>query len=43
MSLTPGAVYKAAPVLGEDNRDIYKKMAGIEDEELARLKEEGVI
>lgn len=43
MSLTPGAVYKAAPVLGEDNRDVYKEMAGLEDEELAKLEKEGVI
>ena len=36
-------VYKAAPVLGEDNRDVYKEMAGLEDEELAKLEKEGVI
>lgn len=43
MSLTPGAVYKAAPVLGEDNRSVYKEMAGIGEDELEELKKKGVI
>lgn len=43
MSLTPGTIRKAAPLLGEDNSDIYKKMMGINDDELKKLKEEGII
>ena len=43
MSLTPGAVYKAAPVLGEDNRSVYKEMAGIGEDKLEELKKKGVI
>lgn len=43
MSLTPGAIYKAAPSLGEDNKSIYKEMAGITDNQFRDLTERGII
>lgn len=41
-SKTPGAIYKAAPLLGEDNEKILKEL-GYSDEDIKSFKEKGVI
>ncbi|HSU91222.1 MAG TPA: CoA transferase, partial [Sporolactobacillaceae bacterium] len=38
-----GPTGRAAPKLGEDNDFVYGKLVGLSDEEIASLKEEGVI
>ncbi|MBI2303603.1 MAG: CoA transferase [Chloroflexi bacterium] len=43
LSLTPGAVEKAAPLLGEDNDYVYGKLLGLNEQERENLKAEGVI
>lgn len=43
MSATPGRIYKAAPGLGEHNRDVYGGLLGLSDDELERLASENVI
>jgi len=41
-SKTPGAIYKAAPLLGEDNEKILKEL-GYSDEDIMKFKEKGAI
>ena len=43
LSRTPGQVRTAPPLLGEHNAEVFARHLGIGDEELARLKEAGVI
>jgi benzylsuccinate CoA-transferase BbsF subunit len=43
LSKTPGAVYRHAPSLGEDNHYVFGQLLGLSDEEIARLEEEKVI
>lgn len=43
LSETPGAVYKAAPELGENNTEVYCSMLGIDGEEVKALKEKEII
>lgn len=40
---TPCTVEKWAPKLGEDNESVYSEICGLSDEEIAALKEKGVI
>ena len=42
LSATPGEIRKAAPELGEHNRDVLGAL-GLTDDDLARLKQRGVI
>ena len=42
-SATPGAVRRGAPRLGEHNEEIYRDLLGLGDEELAALRDEGVV
>ncbi|MDL2248723.1 CoA transferase [Tyzzerella sp. OttesenSCG-928-J15] len=42
LSKTPGAIHKAAPVLGEDNFRVLKEL-GYSNEEIKAFEEEGVI
>lgn len=43
MSQTPGHISRPAPRLGEHNEDVYCKLLGLRQTELAKLKEEKVI
>ncbi len=43
LSLTPGTVESPSPGLGEHNQEVYSKVLGFSPEELARLKEAGII
>lgn len=43
MSVTPGAVEKPAPLLGQHTAEILREMLGMSDEEIARLQEKKVI
>ena len=40
---TPGAIRKAAPLLGEHNHDVFRELLGMPHEEMVHLEEEGVI
>jgi crotonobetainyl-CoA:carnitine CoA-transferase CaiB-like acyl-CoA transferase len=42
MSRTPGALRRPSPALGEHNADIFSEV-GVNEDELARLAEEGVV
>jgi len=42
-SRTPGQVKRAAPLLGEHTHEILKELLGYEDEQIQRLKNQGVI
>jgi CoA:oxalate CoA-transferase len=42
MSKTMGSIRKAAPLLGEDTEEIIKELLGRSDEEIQKLKEEGI-
>lgn len=43
MSLSPGCIHKAAPILGEDNISVYRQWAGLDKTEIEKLKAEGII
>ncbi len=43
LSETPGSVRWAGRRLGQDNGEVYSELLGVSAEELARLKEEGVV
>lgn len=43
LSKTPGVTLKAAPALGEHNRDVYVGLLGMQEAELEQLASEGVI
>jgi crotonobetainyl-CoA:carnitine CoA-transferase CaiB-like acyl-CoA transferase len=43
MSRTPGELRRAAPILGQDNDEVFGKMLGMKAEEIERLKKENVI
>jgi crotonobetainyl-CoA:carnitine CoA-transferase CaiB-like acyl-CoA transferase len=43
MSRTPGALRNAAPILGQDNDEVFGRMLGMSAEEIERLKKENVI
>ena len=42
-SRSPGRVERLAPGLGEHNQEVYSEILGYSAEEIAILKEEGVI
>jgi crotonobetainyl-CoA:carnitine CoA-transferase CaiB-like acyl-CoA transferase len=43
LSRTPGAIYRAAPALGEHNADVYGGLLGLSADELAQLAADGII
>lgn len=43
LSRNPGAVTRPPPATGEHNREIYRGLLGINDEDLNRLIEEGIV
>ncbi len=43
LSETPGEIRHAAPLLGEHNDEIYRGLLGLDEAEMARLKDDGVI
>lgn len=43
MRIHPGAVWRTGPDLGEDNNLVYREWLNIDESEVARLKQEGVI
>lgn len=43
MTETPAGFYHRAPYQGEHNSDVYRKMLGLSEEELVRLKNDGII
>jgi formyl-CoA transferase len=43
MSNTPAPGIEAAPTLGRDNDEVYARLLGLGAEEIARLKQEGII
>jgi crotonobetainyl-CoA:carnitine CoA-transferase CaiB-like acyl-CoA transferase len=42
-SLTPGKIWRGSAPIGYDNETVYTRVAGLAREDLARLKEKGVI
>jgi formyl-CoA transferase len=42
-SLNPGRVISTAPILGQHNHEIYGRLLGYSQEQIALLKAEGVI
>ena len=42
-SLTPGKIWRGSVPVGHDNEAVYTRFAGLSREEVARLKEKGVI
>ncbi|MEK0338378.1 MAG: CoA transferase, partial [Nitrosopumilus sp.] len=43
LSDTPAKYNRAAPVLGQDNDYIYSELLGMSEDEVAELREQGVI
>ena len=43
LSRTPGRIRSAGPRLGENNKEIYNQYLGLSEDELLRLKNDGVI
>ena len=42
-SKTPGKIWKGVPKLGEDTKEVLKRLVGLSEEKLKQLKEKGVI
>jgi crotonobetainyl-CoA:carnitine CoA-transferase CaiB-like acyl-CoA transferase len=43
MSRTPGTLRSAAPILGQDNDEVFREMLSLSPEEIEQLKKENVI
>src|ERR1700722_1775450 len=43
MSRTPGTLRSAAPILGQDNDEVFREMLKLSDDEIEQLKKENVI
>ena len=43
LSRTPGRITRLGPRLGEHNAQVYRRLLGLDDAEIARLKADGVI
>ena len=43
LSDTPAGYIRAAPVVGQDNDYVYKQLLGMNEDEIAGLKEQGII
>ena len=43
LSETPGAIFKLAPAMGEDNQTVFRDMLGMADDEVQRLIDDQVI
>ena len=43
MSKTPGNIQYPAPLLGENNEEVYTSMLGYSEGEINRLSDEGII
>ena len=43
MSVSPTAIYRSFPTVGQDNQDVYGTLLGYDKAKLAKLKEEGII
>jgi len=43
LSKTPGAIRWAGPKLGEHNREVFKNILGMSEEEICQLEDEGII
>ncbi len=43
LSETPGSIERPSPLLGQHNKEVYRNELGYSDEDLERLKSEGVI
>lgn len=43
LSKTPGKVYRAAPVLGQDNDYVYRELLGMSEEEMDQYIVEGIL
>lgn len=43
LSLTPGKVEKASPLLGQHTEEILKKLLDLSKEDIKNLKKEGVV
>jgi CoA:oxalate CoA-transferase len=43
LSETPGEIYAPAPLLGEHSEEILKNLLEYSDEDICRLKEDGII
>jgi crotonobetainyl-CoA:carnitine CoA-transferase CaiB-like acyl-CoA transferase len=41
--VTPGKIWRGSVPIGYDNEAVYTRLAGLSREEVARLKEKGVI
>jgi crotonobetainyl-CoA:carnitine CoA-transferase CaiB-like acyl-CoA transferase len=43
LSASPGSVRKAPPLVGEDTEDVYRELLGLDEEEIAQLREAGAL
>jgi len=43
LSATPGNIGRGAPLVGQDNEEVYRDLLGYTDEEISRFRQEGVI
>ena len=42
-SKTPGKIWKGVPKLGEDPKEVLKRLVGLSEEKVKQLEEKGVI